>query len=210
LFDETQKEKLDKFLCKNTKTYIHEEKLDDSIGIQAYSIETFFDFECRVMPWTNDKIRINYLNGVGGLRNIGKKIDTRDYDYQKPTIDQIDKYVESENLRFSLVSGFKSELLVNFSPILDGLSTFIVMTTTSIKDPDAYNGFFFTKSTLWDDYWFDERTRMLLFTEPYVLGSQQLELGQIIAQPEINIHLKRIEKRKVLGFTVSYDDLVDE
>jgi hypothetical protein len=72
--------------------YTHDESLNDSIGIKPYTIETFFEFECRVMPWANDKIRINYITGVGGVKTIGKRIDTRDYDYEKPKRNQIDKY----------------------------------------------------------------------------------------------------------------------
>ena len=86
------------------------------------------------MPWANDKIRINYLSGVGGLRNIGKRVDTRDYDYVKPKRDHIDKFTETEELQFSLFPNFKNEFLVDYNPILDGLRTFIVLMTTDNDD----------------------------------------------------------------------------
>ena len=209
-FTEEQKKKLSDFLCKNTRMYIHDEMLDDTIGIDPFSTETFFDLTCRVMPWANDKIRINYLAGVAGIRTIGKKIDTRDYDYKKPTLDEIDKYEETENLKFSLYPNYKIELIVDFNPMLDGLDTMIVIITTDDADQDAYNSYVFSDPPSWDKFWFDEQSRMLLYSNTYTLGKQQLELGQIRCQPEKNIHLKRIEKQKVLGFTVSYDDRIEE
>ena len=82
------------------------------------------------MPWANDKIRINYLSGVGGIRTIGKRIDTRDYEYVKPKRDQIDKFTETEELKFSLFSNFKNEFIVDYNPKLDGLRTMIALFTT--------------------------------------------------------------------------------
>jgi hypothetical protein len=83
-FSAEQKEKLYKFLCGNVRMFVHDEFLNDTVGIQAYTTETYFDFKCRVMPWTNDKIRINFLTGVGGIKTIGKRVDSRDYGYKKP------------------------------------------------------------------------------------------------------------------------------
>lgn len=71
-FSDDQKEKLNDYICKNVRMYTHDENLNDTIGIKPYSTDTYFNFECRVMPWNNDKIRINFLSGVGGIRIIGK------------------------------------------------------------------------------------------------------------------------------------------
>ena len=82
------------------------------------------------MPWANDKIRINYLSGVGGIRTIGKRIDTRDYNFVKPKLNQIDEYTGTEELKFSLHPGFKIEFIVDYNPKLDGLRTMIALMTT--------------------------------------------------------------------------------
>jgi hypothetical protein len=63
---------------------------------------------------------------------------------------------------------------------------------------------------MWDDFWFSNTTRMLLYTNGYTLGKEQLELTSILCQPEKNIHLNRIAKQKVLGFTVSYEDIIED
>lgn len=74
----------------------------------------------------------------------------------------------------------------------------------------AYDGYFFKNSGMWDDFWFANTTRMLLYTNDYVLGEQQLELTSIRCQPEKSIHLNRVAKQKVLGFTISYDDIIED
>ena len=135
-------------------------------------MEKFFEFECRVIDWANDKIRVNFLSGVGNIKTIGKKIDTREYDYVKPKIAEIDKYTETETLKFSLESNFKNELIVDYSPTLDGLSTLIVVMTTDERDQNAYNSFNFDTAALWDEFWFAEKSRMLLTTSTYILGEQ--------------------------------------
>jgi hypothetical protein len=81
--------------------FVHDEYFWDVIGIVPYSDETYFELECRVMHWANDKIRVNFLNGVGGIRNIGKAIKTSDYGFKSPKLSEITKYTESETLKFS-------------------------------------------------------------------------------------------------------------
>ena len=51
--------------------YYDEKELWDIIGIVPYSIHSFFPFECRTMPWSNDRIRTGYYAAVGKpLRGI--------------------------------------------------------------------------------------------------------------------------------------------
>ena len=42
-----------------------ESALYDIIGIKAFTIESYFPFECRVMAWSNDRIRTGYYAAVG-------------------------------------------------------------------------------------------------------------------------------------------------
>ena len=42
-----------------------ESALFDIIGIKAFTIESYFPFDCRVMPWSNDRIRTGYYAAVG-------------------------------------------------------------------------------------------------------------------------------------------------
>lgn len=155
--------------------YIHQENLRDDIGIISYSEEHFFDLECRVMPWNNDKIRINYLIGQQILNKkvIGKFIDTRDYNYTKPKKrEDLTIYKESEDLIFSLSSNYKNEIIIDYDPILNGLRTFTALFTTDEPNGDKDNGYNWEYSLLWDEFWFRNTTRILLMTEAQVLGKQ--------------------------------------
>lgn len=77
-------------------------------------------------------------------------------------------------MKFSLFPNFKNELIIDYNSKLNGLRTFSVIMTTGNKDPDANNKYNFVNSTLWDTFWFDEQSRMLLNTNSYVLGEEQL------------------------------------
>jgi len=41
-----------------------EKKLFDYIDEEAYSVNTFFNWECKVLPWSDGKIRAIYTIGI--------------------------------------------------------------------------------------------------------------------------------------------------
>ena len=53
------------FICSNSKMYYEESALWDVIGIKPYTIESYFPFTCRTMPWANNRIRTQYYGAVG-------------------------------------------------------------------------------------------------------------------------------------------------
>ena len=56
---------LSNWICNNTSMYYEESELWDIIGIKPYTLEAFFPFTCRAMPWANNRIRVQYYSGVG-------------------------------------------------------------------------------------------------------------------------------------------------
>jgi hypothetical protein len=58
--------------------YYHESLFLDYIGSVPYSLDYNFDFDCQVMPWVTDRIRVNYFAGMKNKRILGKEIDSRD------------------------------------------------------------------------------------------------------------------------------------
>jgi hypothetical protein len=69
---------LNAFLCNHTRMYYHESLFLDYIGSVPYSLDYNFDFDCQVMPWVTDRIRVNYFAGMKNKRILGKEIDSRD------------------------------------------------------------------------------------------------------------------------------------
>lgn len=49
---------LSDWICNNTLMYYEESELWDIIGIKPYTLEAFFPFKCRAMPWANNRIRV--------------------------------------------------------------------------------------------------------------------------------------------------------
>ena len=69
--NEAQMKRLEDFICGHTKMHYEEVELWDIIGIDPYTLNAFFPFECRMMPWSNDRIRTAYYAAVGKpLRGI--------------------------------------------------------------------------------------------------------------------------------------------
>lgn len=65
-------------ICSNTGFSYNEDALWDVIGIKPYSIKAYFPFECRMMPWANDRIRTQYYGGVGRIYK-GRAWNTSDH-----------------------------------------------------------------------------------------------------------------------------------
>ena len=63
-FTEKEKEYVQEFICNNTRMVYREKKLYDHIGKEAYSVNTFFNWECKVLPWSDGKIRAIYNIGL--------------------------------------------------------------------------------------------------------------------------------------------------
>lgn len=82
--------------------YYHESLYKDYIGTIPYSLDYRYDFECDIMPWASDKIRLYYRAGLLNERITGKKIDSR---APAPTGRLVEKYNQQlevvENLNFS-------------------------------------------------------------------------------------------------------------
>lgn len=76
-FTEQEEEYIKQFLCNNTRMYYHESLYKDYIGTVPYTLDFNYDWNCDIMPWATDKIRIYYRAGLLNERVMGKKLDSR-------------------------------------------------------------------------------------------------------------------------------------
>ena len=72
-----EEEYVKQFLCNNTRFYYHQSTFLDYIGTVPYKLSYNYDWNCDIMPWASDKIRVFYRAGLMGERILGKKIDSR-------------------------------------------------------------------------------------------------------------------------------------
>ena len=57
--------------------YKEEEYFDYVADIENYWLNRVWRFDCQMQLWANNRVRLNFLLGVGGRRSIGKEIDSR-------------------------------------------------------------------------------------------------------------------------------------
>jgi hypothetical protein len=77
-FNYNDKMWMQSYLCNHTKMYYKEEEYFDYVAdIENYWLNRVWKFDCQMQTWANNRIRLNFLMGVGGRRSIGKEIDSR-------------------------------------------------------------------------------------------------------------------------------------
>ena len=69
------------YLCNHTNMYYKEEEYFDYVAdIENFWLNRFWKFDCQMQLWANNRIRLNFLMGVGGRRSIGKLVDSREHE----------------------------------------------------------------------------------------------------------------------------------
>lgn len=77
MFNPEEEEYIKQILCNHTRLYYHESLYKDYIGTIPYTLDFNYDWECDIMPWASDKIRLYYRAGLLDERIMGKRLDSR-------------------------------------------------------------------------------------------------------------------------------------
>ena len=114
---------MNEYLCIHTRMIYYESLEYAFIGQEHYSIDTIYDFDCRVMHWYNDKIRIQYNMGLTNFTGIGKIIDSRyrPKDMSREGLSRNSSVNTSDIITFTRNGEFVNDIRVVFNPELDGL-----------------------------------------------------------------------------------------
>lgn len=69
---------IESFLCNKTRVFYMEQYLNDSYVVpEPFTLYTIYDFDCHIMRWSNDKIRMPYKLNIAGNEASGKLYDSR-------------------------------------------------------------------------------------------------------------------------------------
>ena len=119
-----QKKYVEKFICEKSSMYYREQSFYDYINIKPYNEFQDFQFECVIMNWANDRIRIQYRGAIAGRRMIGKKWNDRyiiadNFDAHDPI--HRSKLEDTERIYLRRSSIYKHEIRMDFDGILNGM-----------------------------------------------------------------------------------------
>lgn len=157
-FTPEEEEYVTQYLCNHTRFYYHESLYKDYIGTIPYELNYYYDWECSIMPWASDKIRLYYNAGLRNRRMIGKELDSRAMPAEvgREAEAKNTQLKQVENFNFSQATDFKGELVLKYDEVeLKGLETFVIIYYTSVaNDTEKYDNWTFSTSALWDDFWF--------------------------------------------------------
>ena len=70
-YDYNDKMFMQEYLCNNTRIFLKEYKYVDVIGTKPYNYVYLYDWDCQMMPWANNRIRLNYFIGLHKHRMQG-------------------------------------------------------------------------------------------------------------------------------------------
>jgi hypothetical protein len=118
-----------------------ESSLWDVIGITPYTIESYFRFSCKAMPWANNRIRVQYYGAVGqrmwgrtwNSSQVGDDFD-KDLDWDKAGTEdkpgEIKSYNSTETFWIKRVSFYKNGCNFKIGPVFNGMNTMFIIFTT--------------------------------------------------------------------------------
>lgn len=88
---------LESYICKRSKFYYRQFHYIDKINQAAYTDNQYFVADCKMNRWSNDKVRINYMLGVGNKENNNMGYHMRLYDGSNEKFDiyHLDKNTEA-------------------------------------------------------------------------------------------------------------------
>ena len=182
-FTKKEEEYIKQFLCNNTRLYYHELLYKDYIGTIPYTLDFNYDWNCDIMPWASDKIRLYYRAGLLNERILGKKLDSREPPFLRGRIEEKnnERLEVVEHLNFSQVTDFKGEIVLEYDEVvLQGLKTFAILYHPyEYKNTSDYDNWRFSTPEIWDEFWFSEDNSILYWSETFVVGQSAVDLAQI-------------------------------
>lgn len=166
-FTEQEEEYIKQFLCNNTRMYYHESLYKDYIGTVPYTLDFNYDWNCDIMPWATDKIRIYYRAGLLNERIMGKKLDSRKPVATGRLAEANNKELEVvEFLNFSQTTDFKGEIVLKYDEeVFKGLKSQVIIYHTYVaNDTTLYDNWTFSKPILFDNFWFSKNNSILYWS----------------------------------------------
>ena len=214
---------MEEYLCNNTRVFIKEYKYVDVIGFEPYNYVFLFDWKCQMMPWANNRIRLNYYIGLHDHNMKGVFYNESVHNYQS-----FDKYyggVQAPNLfdnvtekpveiidYFSLrkeISYF-SAIYCKYSEELKGLNNLLfIFTTEKFQNKTEYNNWNFTTPTLWDEFWFDPTTQRIYKSPTFHIGTEELEESGIRTRSAKYTYKNGKVHKKFLGIATETSDKIE-
>ena len=67
----------------------------------------------------------------------------------------------------------------------------------------------FNTAIIWDEFWYHENNTLLLITEAFTLGYEQLDIARIRTEPEYYRHVDRLVKSTFMGIPTEREDQID-
>ena len=207
---------MESYLCKHTKMYYKEEEYFDYVAqdMENYWLNRYWRFDCQMQLWANNRIRLNFLMGVGGRRSIGKLVDSRVH--QKTTPPDIEAILSNPDLPdVETVTFARSSTAINQINIVfdedefDGLKSQYALYQTN-QGPEAFSNYNFSTPKLWDDIWFDENSTYLAKSEEFILGKTSIETARIPISPEKITKKRYTPNAFILGIPYHFVDYVKE
>lgn len=160
------------YLCNNTRVFIKEYKYVDVIGYTPYNYVYLYDWDCQMMPWANNRIRLNYFIGLHkhSMKGVFYNESVHNYTGFDKTFGLVDspslfdniteqpvEFVETFTLRKEI--SYFSAIYCKYSEEFQGLNNLLfIFTTEKFANKTVYNNWNFTTPTLWDEFWFDKET----------------------------------------------------
>ena len=76
------------------------------------------------------------------------------------------------------------------------------------KNTSNYNGYNFAHAEVMDDFWYDVETELLLYTVPYIIGTNEVQIATVRLLPTRYVEVGREVKTKVLGLAIEHEDRI--
>ena len=192
--------------------YKEEEYFDYVADIENYWLNRYWKFDCQMQTWANNRIRLNFLMGVGGRRAIGKLVDSRIF-LRSDDVEAIivnPDLPDVENVTFARSSTAINQIDIVFNEKeFDGLKSQFALYKTN-EGPTAFNNFNFSTPELWDDIWFGENSTYLAKSEEFILGKTSIDTSRIPISPQKVTKKRYIPDAWFLGIPIHYRDWVEE
>lgn len=162
---------------------------------QKLQIETFFDFQCGLMPFEDSNFRLVYSNGLDGQLQVGKVIGDPDRE-------------QTSNITFSQGSDRYSKLEFNYLPELQDIKVteqvYFVGNLTAFTSPQSVK---FVNESMYSMFQMSDDVKLLFTGVEHQIFKQQIAPSVLAVRSEHLIQKGKNATSKLLGVLLSAGDL---